>query len=145
VSAQLLLLDRTDHTLPIELHLSSRGSDLEASLALAAAVDLIGAQVHAVVTGTLFGPALAVLCAASERAAHRHATIVLDLPHTSAQGPATTMATRAEEHQRAVAQLVERIATVSGRVEELVDEDLRAGRVLSAEEAKSYGLVSRVV
>jgi ATP-dependent Clp protease protease subunit len=144
-SAQLLLLDRTDHTRPIELHLSCRGSDLEASVALAAALDLTRAQVHAVVTGTLSGPAIAALCAASERAAHRHATFVLDLPHPSAQGSATTVATQAEEHQRAVAQLVERIATVSGRAEELVDEDLRSGRVLSAEEARSYGLVSRLV
>jgi ATP-dependent Clp protease protease subunit len=145
VSAQLLLLDRIDHTRPIELHLSCRGSDLEASVALAAAVDLSRAQVHAVVTGTLSGPAIAVLCAASERAAHRHATFVLALPHASAQGSATTVAARAEEHQRAVAQLVERIATVSGRTEELIDEDLRSGRVLSAEEARSYGLVSRLV
>jgi ATP-dependent protease ClpP protease subunit len=53
VSAQLLLLDRTDLTRPIELHLSCRDSDLAASLVLAAAVDLTSAQVHAVVTATL--------------------------------------------------------------------------------------------
>jgi ATP-dependent Clp protease protease subunit len=139
--AQLLLLDRTDHSRPIELHLSCKGSDLEASLALAAAVDLARAQVRVMVTGTLSGPALAVLCAAPERAAHRHATFVLTLPHASAQGAATAVATQAEEHQRAVAQLVERISAVSGRAEELVDQDLRSGRVLSAEEAESYGLV----
>jgi ATP-dependent Clp protease protease subunit len=145
VSAQLLLLDRTDRTRPIELHLSCRDSDLEASVALAAAVDLTRARVDAVVTGTLAGPALAVLCAASERAAHRHATFVLALPHASAQGPATIVATQAKEHEHTVAQLVERIATVSGRVEEQVNEDLRSGRVLSAEEARHYGLVSRLV
>jgi ATP-dependent Clp protease protease subunit len=108
VSAQLLLLDRTDLTRPIELHLSCRDSDLAASLVLAAAVDLTRAQVHAVVTGTLSAPALAVLCAASERAAHRHATFVLALPDASAQGSATTVARQAEEHEHAVAQLVER-------------------------------------
>jgi hypothetical protein len=34
---------------------------------------------------------------------------------------------------------------VSGCREGKVDEDLRSGRVLSADEAKSYGLVSIVV
>ena len=114
-------------------------------MALAAAVDLTRAQVHGVVTGTLSGPALAVLCAAPQRTAHRYATFVLVLPLASAQGPASTVAARAEEHRRALAQLVERIAAVSGRSEELVDEDLRSGRVLSAEEARTYGLVSRLV
>lgn len=145
VSAQLLLLDRTDLTRPIELHLSCRDSDLAASLVLAAAVDLTSAQVHAVVTGTLSGPALAVLCAASERAAHRHATFVLALPDASAQGSASIVARQAGEHEHAVAQLVERIAAVSGRAGALVDEDLRSGRVLSAEDARDYGLVSRLL
>jgi ATP-dependent Clp protease protease subunit len=145
VSAQLLLLDRTAHTRPIELHLSCRGSDLEASVALAATVDLTRADVHAVITGTLAGPALAVLCAAQERAAHRHATFVLSVPHGAAQGSATTVATQAEEHQRMIAQLVQRIATVSGRPEGQVDEDVRSGRVLSADEARNYGLVSSLL
>jgi len=133
--AQMLLLDRIDDTRPIELHLSCRGSDLEPSLALAATVDLARTQVRVVVTGTVAGPALAVLCAATERVAHRHATFVLSLPHASAQGSATTVATEAEEHQRAVAQLIERIATASGRAEERVEQDLRSGNVLTADEA----------
>jgi ATP-dependent Clp protease protease subunit len=145
VSAQLLLLDRTDHTRPIEVHLSCRGSDLEASVALAATVDLIRADVRAVVTGTLSGPALAVLCATQERAAHRHAAFVLAVPHASAQGSATTVAGQAEEHQRMIAQLVQRVSTSSGRPEAQVDEDLRSGRVLNAEQARTYGLVSSVV
>jgi ATP-dependent Clp protease protease subunit len=144
-SAQLLLLDRTDDTRPIEVHLSCSGSDLDASVALAATVDLARAEVRAVVTGTISGAALAVLCAAPERAAHRHATFVLAMPQASAEGSATTVATQAEDHQRSVAQLVERIAQVSGRPKKLVEEDLRSRRVLGAEEARSYGLVSRLV
>jgi len=142
---QLLLVDRADHTRPIELRMSCRGADLEASLALAAAIDMTRAPVHAVVSGTVSGPALAVLCAASERAAHRHATFVLAIPHVSAQKSATTVETQADELQRAVDQLIERIATVSGRPGNRVEEDLRSGRVMSAEEARSYGLVSSVL
>jgi ATP-dependent Clp protease, protease subunit len=145
LAAQILLLDRTDQSRPIELRLSCRDADLEASIALAAAVDLSRAPVHVVVTGTLTGPAIAVLCAATERTAHRHATFALTLPRASAEGSATTIAAQAEEHERLVGQLVERIATATGRTDTTVEADLRSGRVLSAEEASSYGLVSRVV
>ena len=144
-SAQLLVVDRTDQTRPIDLRLSCRESDLAASLALAAAIDLTHAAVHATVTGTLVGPALAVLCAASERVAHRHATFVLALPRARAdEGSATSLAVQAEEHERAVTQLVERIATVTGRRADQVHEELRVGRVLDAEEASAYGLVNRL-
>jgi ATP-dependent Clp protease protease subunit len=144
-SSQLLLLDRTDHTRPIELHLSCRDSELEPSLALAAGLDLVRSRVHAVVTGILSGPAIAALCAASERQAHRHATFVLRLPQTSTQETATSVATQAEEHERAVAQVVERIATVTGREAEHVDADLRSGLVMDAAEARTYGLVGTVL
>jgi ATP-dependent Clp protease protease subunit len=143
-SAQLLLLDLTDQSRPIELRLSCRESELDASLALAATVDLTHAAVHAIATGTVAGPALAVLCAAADRVAHRHSTFVLTLPRGRGEGPATSLAARAEEHERAVAQLVERIATVTGREPDVVHEDLRAGRVLDAGEAIAYGLVSRL-
>jgi ATP-dependent Clp protease, protease subunit len=145
ISAQLLLLDRTDHTRPIDLHLSCRDSELEPSLALAAGMDLIRARVHAVVIGPLGGPAVAVMCAASERNAHRHASFLLHLPRTAARGAATSVATQAEEHERAVAKLVERIATASGRAAGLVNNDLHSGLVLTAEEARRYGLVSKVL
>jgi ATP-dependent Clp protease, protease subunit len=145
LAGQLLLLDRTDPTRPIELHVSCRGSDLDASLSLAAGVDLARADVHAVVTGTLSGPAVAVLCAASERTAHRHATFVLGLPHAPAAGSAADPAARAEGHERAVAQLVERITAVSDQPAEQVEDDLRSGLVLRADEARDYGLVTAVV
>jgi ATP-dependent Clp protease, protease subunit len=144
-AAQLLLLDRTDPSRPIELRISCREAELAAAAALAAAIDLSPPPVHALVSGTLTGPGLAILCAASERTAHRHATFVLALPRTSALGPAAAIATQAEEHDRLVSQLVERIAAASGREGTSVEADLRSGRMLSAEDAVGYGLVDRVV
>jgi ATP-dependent Clp protease, protease subunit len=97
--------------------------------------------VHTIVSGLLGGPALAVLCASARRAAHRKATFVFSLPHGSAEGTATELATRAEEHELLVSQLVERISTQTGRRDEDVAEDLTSDRLLSAEEAAAYGLV----
>jgi ATP-dependent Clp protease protease subunit len=141
VSRQLLLLGSTDPDRPIELHLSCRDADLSASVELATAIDLTRADVHTIVSGMLAGPALAVLCASAKRAAHRKTTFVLSLPRGSAEGNATELATQAEQHELLVSQVVERIASVTGRSDEDVEADLRSDRLLSAEEARAYGLV----
>lgn len=142
-TSRLLLLGQSAGE-AITLHLSCNDSELGPSLALADAVDLVDAPVHTVVHGTLRGPAVAVLCAAAERSAHRHALIVLSVPDTSVEGTAAQLASRAEQHLHQVAQLRDRIAEVTGRPAQEVAADLDAGRVLSAEEAREYGLVQQV-
>lgn len=144
VTTQLLLLGSRNGGRPIELHLSCGESELRPSLSLAAAVDLAPPEVHAVVSGTFAGPALAVLCASTHRAAHRHATFVLSLPREPAEGTASELATHAQEHEILLAQLAERAANVTGRPAEEITADLQSGRLLTAEEARSYGLVSEL-
>jgi ATP-dependent Clp protease protease subunit len=143
VTAQLVLIG-TDDDRPIELHLSCAEADLDPSLALAGAVDLVRAPVHAIARGTLRGAAIAVLCAAQRRVAHRHTTFVLSAPRFSGEGTAPELAVLAEQHERQVAQLHELIAGATGRAVADVAADIETGRVLGAEEALQYGLVSRL-
>jgi ATP-dependent Clp protease protease subunit len=143
-TAQLLLLAARGSG-PIELHLSCPESDLDASLALADSVDLVAAPVHITVHGMLVGPAIAVLCAGQERGAHRNALLVVSLPPASAQGTAHELRVRAEQHERQVAQLRDLIAGTTDRPIDEVEADLRAGRVLSADEALDLGLLNRLI
>lgn len=143
VTSQLILLGRKN--LSITLHLSCSESELSASLALADAIDLVRNPVEVIVHGTLRGPAVAVLCAAEKRAAHRHALFVLSVPDTSGEGTADQLTRLAEQHERQVEQLARRIAEVSGQQVEIVEADLETGRLLSAEEARDYGLVEEVL
>jgi ATP-dependent Clp protease protease subunit len=144
VTAQLLVLDGRDAR-PIELHLACTEADLDASLALAGAIDLVESPVHAIVRGTLRGPAVAVLCAAQQRAAHRHTIFVLSLPQLTGEGTAGQLAALAEQHERQVARLRDLITRASERAAADVAADLEAGRVLSADEALEYGLVNRLL
>jgi len=144
VLSRLLLLGGAD-TDPITLHLACSEADLEPALALADAIDLLPAPVHAVVRGRLPGPAAAVLCAATRRAAHPHALFVLSLPQASVEGTAGEVAVLAEQHERQVAQLRDRIAEVTGRAAGEVEDDLRSGRVLSGAEARAYGLLDELL
>jgi len=144
VAAQLLLLANRDSR-PIEMHVSCPESDLDASLALADAVDLVRAPVHVIVRGALGGPAVAVLCAAQERAAHRNAILVISLPPSWAEGTAGQLRVHAEQQEHKVARIRDLITRTTGRTRSEVDSDLRSGRVLSADEALEYGLISRVL
>lgn len=141
LAAQLLLVGRAGEE-PVELHLACPGSDLAAALALADAVDLAPVPVRAVVRGTLRGPVVAVLTAATERLAHRHALVILSVPplREDAREPR-----RAEERERQVGVLRDRLAEVTGRSADEVAADLVAGRVLRAKEAVAYGLLDRLL
>jgi ATP-dependent Clp protease protease subunit len=145
VTSQLILLGRSSTREPITLHLSAGESELGASLALADAVELARDPVHAVVHGILRGPAVAVLCAATTRAAHRHALLALSVPSVSGRGTAAQLAGLAEVHERQVEQLTRRIIDATGQLAEIVEADLEYGRLLSAEEARDYGLVQEIL
>lgn len=144
VASQLLLLD-TRSSDPITLHLSSADADLDAALSVAAAIDLISSPVHVVARGTVRGPAIAVLAAAEQRAAHRHTTFVLTAPQFTAEGTADELATFAEQHDRQSARLAGLIADATGRPADEIAADLATGRLLTAAEAEAYGLISRLL
>jgi len=144
VAAELLLLDARG-TDPITMHLSTADADLEPALALAGAMDLVASPVHIVARGTLRGPAIAVLAAAAQREAHRHTMFILSSPHFTGDGTADKLAALADQHERQVARLRGLIAQATGRSEDEVAADLDAGRVLTADEALDYGLVTRLL
>ncbi|NIK58904.1 ATP-dependent Clp protease proteolytic subunit [Kribbella shirazensis] len=144
VAAQLLLLDAQSND-PVKLHLSSAEADLEAALSVAAAIDLIAAPVHAVARGTVRGPAIAVLAAAEQREAHRHAMFVLSAPQFTATGTADELTTLADQHERQATRLRDLIAYATGRSPDEITNDLTTGRVLSADDARTYGLITRLL
>jgi ATP-dependent Clp protease protease subunit len=142
--ARLMLMD-ADSPDRIELHLSCPDGDLEASLVLAEAVDLLRAPVTAVLLGTVGGPVLAVVAAADRVTAHANASLVLREPRTSATGRADELLSAGEQHARQVAELCARIATATGRAPDEVAAELREGRVLDARQAVEYGLVDELL
>lgn len=144
VAAQLLLLGRSPE--PVELHLTCPESDLAAALALADAVDLVAAPVHAIARGAVRGPAVAVLCAARRRRAHRNALFVLTVPAApSGDGTAGQLQGFVEQHRRQTEQLLTRLAGVTGHDLSDIEADLESRRLLTADEALDYGLVEELV
>jgi ATP-dependent Clp protease protease subunit len=142
-TAQLLLLGNDER--PIDLHLTCGDSDLDASLALADTIETISAPVHVIAHGTVTGPAVAVLCTATERAARPGTTIILSLPRAFLEGRADQLTIQAEQHERQVTRLRDMIAGTTGHDARDVEEDLRTGRLLTADESLDCGLLTRLL
>ena len=140
--AELGLLDASGDA-PVSLRLSGVSADLGVALTLVDALDLMGAPVHAVCLGTLSGPAVALLAVADRRLAGRHATVHLCEPRGLHGLPGRDLETGAAEHARQLRRLQERMAEACRRPADEIAADMRAGRLLSADEARDYGLVDR--
>ena len=141
--AELALLDASGDD-PVRLQLTGVSADLDAALALVDAVDLVGAPVQATCLGTLTGAAVAVLAVADRRVAGPHATLQLCEPRAPRGVPAYEVEAWAAAHRRSLRRLQERLAEACGRPVEEIAADMRAGRLLGAEEAREYGLVDAV-
>ena len=141
--ASLALLDASGDD-PVQLRLSGVSADLDAALTLVDALDLVGAPVHATCLGTLTGPAVALLAVADSRAVAPHAVLHLTEPRARHRGLAREVEAQAAEDAHQLHRLQERLAEACGRPVEEIAADMRAGRVLDAQEARAYGLADAV-
>jgi ATP-dependent Clp protease protease subunit len=138
--AALALLDATGDE-PVRLRLSGVSADLDTALPIVDALDLMGAPVHATALGTLTGPAVALLAVADHRVAGPHAVLHLREPRTPRGTHGREIESWAAEHARQLRRLQERLAAACGRPVEDIAADMAAQRLLTADEAKDYGLV----
>jgi ATP-dependent Clp protease, protease subunit len=145
-AASLLSLDAmAEPPEPVQLHLSAPDGDLDAVFTVIDAIDSLRCQVRAVATAQVGGAAVGVLAAAHRRLAYPHARFRLAEPNLAGMnGTADDVARAAGRHLRALEDLVLRIAGATGQPRSRVEDDLSAGRLLDAEQARDYGLVHEV-
>jgi ATP-dependent Clp protease protease subunit len=145
VAAALLTLDAAGPS-AIQLHVASSGGDLAAALAIIDVIDAMVAPVHAVVTSEAGGAVIAVLAAAEKRSAYRHARFRLTEPRAAGvNGTADEVAAAAGQHLRELEEVILRLVTVTNQSRSRIEDDLSAGRNLTAQEALTYGLIDEVV
>ncbi|MEO1002704.1 MAG: ATP-dependent Clp protease proteolytic subunit [Cyanobacteria bacterium J06638_7] len=156
IIAQLLYLEFDNAEKPIFFYINSTGTswftgdaigfETEA-FAIADTIRYIRPPVHTICIGQAMGTAAMILSAGAkgQRAALPHASIVLHQPRSGARGQATDIQIRAKEVLHNKHTLLEMLAANTGKSVEELARDSDRMTYLTAEEAKSYGLIDRVL
>jgi ATP-dependent Clp protease protease subunit len=145
IAAALLTLDASGPE-PVQLHLASPGGELGAALSVIDVIDSMAAPVHAVVTSQAGGAVVALLAAAERRAAYRHARFKLNEPRSAGvTGTADEVARAAGQHLRELEEITLRLVEVTKQSRSKIEDDMSAGRTLTAEEALDYGLIDEII
>jgi ATP-dependent Clp protease, protease subunit len=145
--ASLALLDASGDD-PIQLRLYDPRPDtdgeLDIVLTLLDTIDLLGVPLHATCLGGLTGTVVTLLAVADHRTAGANSVVTLREPRIQLHGSAAEVSTQAEQQRRQLRHIQQRIADACKRPLDTVIDDMRAGRVLTADQARDYGLIDAV-
>lgn len=145
--AQLLHLDALDSAKEIALYINCPSADLQAALGLYDMMQHIGAPIRTVCLGTAASGASLIVAggARGSREALPNARISLHSPRREIYGTVGEIDVQTRELLRLRQQVHELMARHTGQPLERVERDAERERWLSAEEAKAYGIIDRIV
>ena len=147
VIAQLLFLEAEDPDKDIHLYVNSPGGEVTAGLGIYDAMQYVHCDVETICMGQAASMAAILLTAGApgKRHALPHSRIMIHQPHGGVQGQATDIHIYAEEILKNRKKINEILARHTGRSIEEVEESTERDRFMSAEEAREFGILDRVM
>jgi len=147
VVAQLLFLEAEDPDKDINLYINSPGGVVTAGMAIYDTMQFIKPQVAAVCIGQAASMAAVLLAggAQGKRTALPNARILIHQPMGGTHGQATDIKIQAEEILRMREHLNEILAKHTGQPLERIATDTERDYYMSADQAKTYGIIDDVV
>ncbi len=145
--AQLLFLEAEDPERDINLYINSPGGSITAGMAIYDTMQFIRNDVTTICVGQAASMGALLLTAGTKgkRFALPHSRILIHQPSGGASGQATDIRIMAEEIIRMREMTSRIIAHHSGQSYEQVEEDVERDRIMSAIQAKEYGLIDEVI
>ncbi len=147
ICAQLLLLAAEDAERDIAMYINSPGGSVTAGLAIYDTMQYVACDVSTVCMGLAASMGQFLLCAGTpgKRYALPHSRILMHQPSGQMQGQAADIAIQAEQIIYLKRMMAERIAHHTGQPVERIEGDSDRDRWFTAEEARDYGIVDRVI
>lgn len=147
VIAQLLFLESEDPKKEISMYINSPGGSVTSTLAIIDTMNHIKANVSTVCVGMAASGGAWVLSAGEKgkRFALPNADVMIHQPLGGTEGQASDIAITAEHILKTKKNLVRIMAKNTGKNEAQIDKDLDRDFYMSAEEAKKYGLIDKVI
>ena len=146
--AQMLYLDSDDNSKPIYLYINSPGGSVTAGLAIYDTIQYVKSDVVTICVGLAASMGAFLLGAGTKgkRVALPHSRIMIHQPlGGTSQRQASDIEIEAREILRIKDMLNNSMADMTGQSFEKIEKDTDRDYFLSAEEAKNYGLIDRVI
>ena len=147
VSAQLLFLESENNTKDIYLYINSPGGIVADGLAIYDTMQYIKPSVSTLCIGQAasMGSFLLAAGAKGQRMSLPNARIMVHQPSAGFQGQATDIEIHANEILKTKKRLNEIYSKHTGQSVEKIKDALERDKFMSADEAKSFGLIDKVV
>ena len=147
ICAQLLHLESENPDKDINIYINSPGGDVLALMAIYDTMQFVKPDIMTICFGQAASAAAVLLAAgtAGKRLALPHARILIHQPYAGAQGQATDIELAAREILRIRSLLEEVLSFHTGQTQEKIHRDTDRDFVMSAEEAKDYGIIDEVI
>lgn len=147
IIAQLLYLEAEDPEKDIYIYINSPGGYVTAGLAIYDTMQYIRANVSTICLGQAASLGALLLCAGTKgkRFALPYARILIHQPLGGARGQATDIEIQAKEILKVREIINEILVRHTGQSPEKVRQDTERDYYMSAEEAKTYGIVDEVL
>ena len=147
IVAQLIFLEAEDPEKDISLYINSPGGSITAGMAIYDTMQFIRADVSTLCVGQCASMAALLLAAGAKgkRFALPNSRILIHQPSGGAEGQATDIRIMAEEIIRMRELTSNILAKHSGQDYDQIERDVERDRIMSAMQAKEYGLIDEVI
>ena len=147
IMAQLLHLESEDPDKDISLYINSPGGEITGLFAIYDTMQFIKCDVATTVMGQAASAAAVLLLAGApgKRFALPHSRVLLHQPHGGAEGQAVDIEIQAKEITRSRQLLEKLVAQHTGQDIERVAKDTDRDFILTADEAKAYGVIDEII
>jgi ATP-dependent Clp protease protease subunit len=147
VIAQLICLESTDPDRDILIYINSPGGSFTALTAIYDTMSYVRPEIQTYCMGQAASAAAVLLAAGTKgkRFALEHSRILIHQPSGEGQGQVTDLEIQANEILRMRGLLEEILANHTGQTIEQVKLDIERDRILTAPQAKDYGIVDAVI
>ena len=147
ICAQLLHLESENPDKDINIYINSPGGDVLALMAIYDTMQFVKPDIMTICFGQAASAAAVLLAAGTpgKRLALPHARVLIHQPYAGAQGQATDIELAAREILRIRTLLEQVLSSHTGQTQEKIHRDTDRDFVMSAEEAKDYGIIDEVI
>ncbi|HTY72254.1 MAG TPA: ATP-dependent Clp protease proteolytic subunit [Actinomycetes bacterium] len=147
VMAQLLCLESMDPDREISIYINSPGGSYTAMTAIYDTMQFVKPDVRTVCLGQAASAAAVLLAAGTpgKRLALPHSRILIHQPYTEGGGQGSDIEIQANEILRMREEMEGILAHHTGRTLEQVRNDIERDKILTAEDAKDYGVIDQVL